>query len=363
MKIYPIPMVPGPVKVPAAVLDAYHIDYGSADIEPEFLELYNHTESQLQILLKTQNPIAIQTGEGMLSLWAALKSCISPGDRVLSIATGLFGYGIGEMAEQIGANVKTVGIGYDQTLSDLSEINAVLADFHPKMITVVHCETPSGTLNPLVGLSELKKKHNIPLLYVDAVSSIGGTPVNMDEWGIDLLLGGAQKCISATPAISFVAISDRACEIIDFMNYAGYDALKPFLTAQKDFYFPYTPHWQGLAALSTAVQLILNEGIDECYNRHSSIASMCRSSLVEYGYKLFPAENAQPSPTLTAVYVPEGMTWSTFDQRLRAEGLVVGGNYGPLKEKVFRIGHMGSQADIHLVKEALQILENVIKEI
>ena len=363
MKSYPIPMVPGPVKVPPSVLAAYQFDFGSADIELEFLDLYNQTETQLQTLLKTKNRIAIQTGEGMLALWGALKSCILPGDRVLAISTGLFGLGIGEMASQIRAKVKMINLRDDQTISDFAQIESAIIEFNPKMITVVHCETPSGTLNPIHTLGELKTKHNVPLLYVDAVASIGGAPVLTDEWSIDLLLGGSQKCLSAPPAISFVAMSEKAQEIINAVNYVGYDALKPFLTAQKDFYFPYTPHWQGMAALSTAVQLILDEGTDSCYRRHAKIAEYCRKRLSEIDYRLFPAQDAIPSPTVTAIYVPEGISWSELDHRFRQRGLVVGGNYGALAGKVFRIGHMGSQADMDLIERALVIAEKTIKKI
>ena len=106
MKTYPIPMVPGPVKVAQQVLDAYQINYGSADMEAEFLELYNQTEANLKTILSTQSQVVIQSGEGMLALWAALKSCLEPGDRVLSIATGVFGDGIGDVAASIDAVVR-----------------------------------------------------------------------------------------------------------------------------------------------------------------------------------------------------------------------------------------------------------------
>jgi aspartate aminotransferase-like enzyme len=155
LKTYPIPMVPGPVSVPAEVLQQYQVDYGSGDLEQDFLELYNRTEKNLQTIFATHNRIAIQSGEGMLALWGALKSCLVPGDRVLSIATGVFGYGIADMARSIGAEVRTIGLEYNQTLSDLAAVEEALSTFKPKMITVVHCETPSGTLNPLAELGRL----------------------------------------------------------------------------------------------------------------------------------------------------------------------------------------------------------------
>jgi aspartate aminotransferase-like enzyme len=359
MRTYPIPMVPGPVRVPPAVLDAYQVDYGSGDLEPEFLDLYNRTEENLKKILATQNTIAIMVGEGMLALWGALKSCIRPGERVLSIGTGVFGYGMGEMASSIGAEVKTVGTGYDETIHNWEEIERAIQEFKPKMITAVHCETPSGTLNPVARLGELKAAHGVPLLYVDAVASLGGVPVLTDEWHIDMLLGGSQKCLSAPPSMSFLSISPAAWEAIQEVKYPGYDALLPFQDAQKNFYFPYTPYWHGTAALNTGAELLLSEGLENVFRRHEQVSAYCRERLVEIGYELFPAPGAICSPTVTAVKVPEGITWPEFDPQLRQHGLVVGGSYGPLAGKVFRLGHMGSQADMLLVSQALDVLQAV----
>ena len=361
MKTYPIPMVPGPVKVPQEVLEAYLVNYGSSDIEPEFLELYNQAEANLKKVYATKNSMAILSGEGMIALWGALKSCIKPGDKVLCVGTGLFGFGVGEMAASIGAEVKTIGFEYDETIHDLPRIEEAIREFKPKMITAVHCETPSGTLNPLDGLGALKKKYEVPLFYVDAVASAGGAPVLTDEWFIDLALGGSQKCLSAPAGLSFLTISDKAWEIIDEVNYVGYDALKPFKTAQKDFYFPYTPYWHGIAALNTALELLLAEGLENSFKRHTEAAAFCREGLVNLGLELYPAADAVSSPTVTAVKVPERTTWPELDKKFREHGLAVGGNYGILAGKVFRLGHMGSQADKQIVSAALDVIEKVIK--
>lgn len=360
MKTYPIPMVPGPVSVPEEILQAFQMDYGSGDLESEFLELYNQTEANLQMIFQTTNKVAIQTGEGMLALWGALKSCIRPDDRVLSIATGVFGYGIAEMAEAIGANVQTVGLAYNQTISDWNEVERAILEFSPKMITAVHCETPSGTLNPLERLGELKRKHSVPLLYVDVVASLGGTPVSVDDWSIDLALGGTQKCLSAPANLAFVAVSEPAWEIIAEVNYPGYDALKPFRGAQEEFYFPYTPYWHGMEALKTATELLLKEGLQESFERHTKVAAYCRNQVEGLGLRLYPSKNAIPSPTVTAVYVPEGRSWEDLDARFREHGLVVGGSYGPLSGQVFRLGHMGSQAKLELVERAVSVIKGVV---
>ncbi len=359
METYPVPMVPGPTSVSPEVLEAYDKDYGSADIEPEYVNLYRSVSRDLQTILATRNPIVIMTGEGMLALWSALKSCLKPGDRVLSIATGVFGFGIADMAKAIGARVKTVDFPYNQTIHNWSAVEKAIAQFKPKMITAVHCETPSGTLNPIAEVGALKKKYDVPLLYVDAVASLGGTVVLTDEWHIDLCLGGTQKCLSLPPAMAFLSVSPTAWEIIDRVNYVGYDALKPFRNTPSVGGFPYTPYWHGLAAMQAGTRYLLNEGLTQCFARHQEVAEYCRRHLVEAGYTLFPAADAIPAPTVTAVNVPDATTWKDFDARLRMEGVVVGGSYGPLQGKVFRLGHMGIQAHLEVVEKAVKILRKV----
>jgi len=357
MKTYPIPMVPGPVQAHPAVLEAYRVDYGSADLEKDYIRLYTRTEANLKAILQTRSRVVIFLGEGMMALWGALKSSLLPGDRVLAIGTGVYGYGIGDMAASIGAEVRRVGLPYDQTLSDLTAVESAVTEFKPKMITVVHCETPSGTLNPIDGLGKLKQQMGVPLLYVDAVSSIGGAPVLPDEWHIDLCLGGAQKCLSALPDTCFLSVSSKAWEVIEKVNYVGYDAILPFKTAVEKHFFPYTPSWQATAGLNAGAEAILKEGLETCFNRHAEVAAYCRKRLIEIGYRLYPAPGAVPSPTVTAAYVPEGIAWSEFDLRLRRHGLVVGGSYGPIAGKAFRLGHMGTQADMGFGKQALDVLE------
>jgi aspartate aminotransferase-like enzyme len=363
MKTYPVPMVPGPVSVPAEVLQAYQANYGSADLEPEFLELYHQTESNLKQILNTQNRVAILSGEGMLALWGAMKSALQPGDRVLAVATGIFGYGIGDLARTTGAEVRTIGLEHDRTINNLDEIEQAIIEFKPKMITAVHCETPSGTLNPIDGLGQLKHKHGVPLLYIDAVASMAGAPVLTDDWHVDLMLGGTQKALSAPPGMCMVSISQTAWDIIDHVDYQGYDALKPFKEVNETGYFPYTPYWHGLASLYTATQMVLTEGLQNVFDRHESVAAQCRDRLGRIGLELFPAAGAVNSPTVTAVKVPTQISWVEFDSRLRQHGLVVGGNYGPLAGKVFRLGHMGTQANHALVEQALDVIEAVCNEL
>lgn len=358
MQTYDIPLVPGPVSIPEAVRAVYQIDYGSADMEDEFFALYRSCEAGLQTILGTSNDISIQTGEGMIALWAALKSVLAPGDRVLAVSTGLFGAGIGDMARAIGAEVETVGFG----LNDVAEADRVrdaARRFGPKLITAVHCETPSGTLNPLAELGAISREVDA-LYYVDFVASGGGVAVDVDAVHIDLGLLGSQKVLSLMPDLSMITVSPRAWSAIEAIDYAGYDALKPWRTAVDDRYLPYTHNWQAMAGLQVGIDLLLAEGTANAYRRHAEVATYCRQRLQAMGVTLFPANEAISSPTVTAANVPDGWGWPELDGMLRARGMVIGGNYGPLADRVFRIGHMGSQADRALVERGMDLLAEVL---
>lgn len=355
----PIPMIPGPTTVPPQVLAAMGRDYGSGQSEPEFLALYADVGRSLARLMETDNDVVLMTGEGMLALWAGLKSCLQPNDPVLCVSTGVFGEGMGEMAASIGCRVETVSLPFNSTIGDagsLERIDEAIRRFKPLMITAVHCETPSGTLNPLDGLGRLKQERGVPLLFVDAVASLGGAPARMDDWHIDLLLAGSQKCLSVPPSMSIIGVSPEAWRRMEAVNYSGYDSILPFRGVQAAGRCPYTPYWHGLAALRASLDLLEEEGREAVYARHESVARQCREGLRELGFELFPAPGAVASPTVTAAMIPSGKEWLSWRQALREKGLVVGGSFGPMAGKVFRLGHMGAQADAGLVAQALEVL-------
>jgi aspartate aminotransferase-like enzyme len=360
MEFYDIPLVPGPVTVPEEALAAYNRDYGAADLEPEFFELYDTTQDELRHIVDTENKIAIMTGEGMLALWGALKSCLIPGDRVMAIATGPFGHGISAMAEGITGELRVLAWEPDE-IADPAAVEDAIIEYQPKMVTAVHCETPAGTLNPIGEIGALIRKHEVPLFYVDAVSSAAGAPLAIDEWNIDLCLVGTQKCLSCPPDQAIITVSDHAWAAIDEVRYEGYDALAPWQFALEDRFFPYTLSWHATAALHAACQLVLDEGVENVIRRHARVAEMCRDRVWDMGLTLFPQWTIASSPTVTAVRVPDDLDWPSLDAALRERGVVVGGSWGALAGQVFRIGHMGTQADWGLVEAGLDALENVLQ--
>ena len=162
------------------------------------------------------------------------------------------------------------------------------------------------------------------------------------------------------PDLAMVTVSERAWAAVEETGYVGYDALKPWRAALGDRYFPYTHNWHALAGLSVALEMLLDEGLEEVYTRHADVAAYCRQRLHGMGIRLFPADEAFSSPTVTAAYVPDKWTWDALDAALRMNGMAVGGNYGDLAGKVFRIGHMGSQATLNLVRRGMDMLEMVL---
>ncbi len=355
----PLSMIAGPTYVPATLREVLSRDYGTN--EEDFLPLYAATNTLLAQIMGTKHDVITMTGEGMLALWAGLKSCLQAKDRVLSIGTGVFGDGIGDMAAGLGCEVQKISFAYNSTIHNLEHIEKTIQEFKPHMITAVHCETPSGTLNPLAELGALKQKHAVPLFYVDAVSSLGGAPVCMDAWHIDILLGGSQKCFSAPPNISILGLSPAAWHRAAEVNYAGYDALLPWKNVLQDRLCPYTPYPHGVAALHASLQALLAEGLENVFARHEKAASACREGLQNLGIDLWTDAKAINSPTVTAAMIPDGFTWEQWQQALADQGLAVAGSFGPMQGKVFRIGHMGSQAHTHLVEQCLQIIAKVMK--
>jgi aspartate aminotransferase-like enzyme len=262
------------------------------------------------------------------------------------------------MAQQIGADVKFATFEFDECI-DERKIREAVAEFRPKMITVIHCETPSGVINPLEEIGKIAKEFGA-LYYVDFVSSACGAPVRVDDWNIDFGLLGTQKALSTPPDLCAVTISQRAWEEIQRVKYVGYDALLPFKNALETKYFPYTHNWHGMAALNLALLKLQKEGMENVFKRHNEVAQYCRERLSRMGIKIYPKDARLCSPTVTAAYIPEGWKWSDFNRELRKHGVVVGGSYGKLDGVVFRLGHMGSQASIALVTQACNALETIL---
>ncbi|MBQ9388691.1 MAG: alanine--glyoxylate aminotransferase family protein [Synergistaceae bacterium] len=359
MESYKIGLVPGPVRVPHEIKSAWLNDYASPDLEREFFGLYRENQSLTQKLLHTENNIIITSGEAMSILWASLKCTLKPNDKLLAVSSGLFGDGFAEMARALGVNAEVCAFPYDE-VPDPDAVRKHALSFRPNVITAVHCETPSGTLTPcLAELGNIAGEIDA-LFVVDFVSGAGGAELDVDACRIDIGLLGSQKVLSMPPCLSLSSVSKRAWNIIEDVNYSGYESYLGWRNVPDEHYTPYTHDWAAMKALNISLNMLHSEGINSVIERHENTARLCRDMGRETGLRLFPKSESFCSPTVTAFYVPEKFSWPEFDGALREKGLAVGGNYGKLAGRVFRVGHMGSQADPELVIEGMRIIREVV---
>jgi len=353
----PLIMTPGPTYVDEEVRAALAKPITNPDIDSDFYEYYQNTCSKLQKLMNTENQVLILSGEGILGLEAACASLIEPGDKVLCIDNGIFGNGFGDFAKIYGAEVSYFKADYRKAIN-LQELEEFLENNHDfKVATLVHCETPSGITNPVDKLCLLLKKHGI-ITVVDSVSAIGGERLETDKWGMDIVLGGSQKCLSAPPGLTFLSISQAAWEVI-LNRKAPIASFYCNLANWKDWYekqwFPYTQPISDIYGLRVAVERWLEE--NNPIDRHAKLANAVRESLVSGGLELYPLDGF--SNTVTTINIPKGVSYQDiYDQMLKDHNIMITGAFGFLKDKVIRIGHMGEnchEEKLYLTLKALDL--------
>ncbi|MCL9818482.1 pyridoxal-phosphate-dependent aminotransferase family protein [Natronocalculus amylovorans] len=350
---------PGPTAVPPEVRDIMAQPQPNPDLDPTFGETYAQLTADLQTVYNTDHDIVVLGGEGILGLEAAVASIVEPGDRVLCISNGRYGDGFADFVTAYGGEPTLISAPYDSGY-DLDAIEnavaAAAADGAPfTAATMVHCETPTGTLNDLTPVLELLKEHTI-LSIVDAVSSVGGTPVPTDR--IDICLGGSQKCFSAPPGLTTAAISDHAWEQMEKRNPTSlYTNFLPWKDVSEGF--PYTHLDVLVSALAVAVDRIVTEGVENVYDRHTEAADRCRERGSELRLPLYP-DTERSSPTVTAFYLPGNAT-SIQKEVAESEEIVLATGLGELEDDILRIGHMGYNADVSKVDQVMDAIANIIE--
>ena len=357
----PLIMTPGPTYVHEDVRRAMSKEITNPDLDLDFYEFYKETCELFKKLFKTDQEILILNGEGILGLEAACASLIEKDDKVLCIDNGIFGNGFADFAKIYGGAVTYYKCDYRRAVS-VEELEKYLADNHDfKVATLVHCETPSGITNPVQSLCPLLKKHGI-ITVVDSVSAIGGEELKADEWGMDIVLAGSQKCLSSTPGLTIASISEKAWSII--LNRKQpvtgfYCNLGIWRNWYKNKWFPYTQPISDIYALREAVERILREG--NSIERHKTTAEAVRNSLVGSGLELYPLDGF--SNTVTTVLIPEGINFSElYGEMLTEHNVMIAGAFDYLKDKVFRIGHMGENCREEKVYLTLKALNSVLRK-
>lgn len=356
--------MPGPSNVRENVRQARSIKTTNPDVDVDFVEFYKNTCDKMAKIISTKNDVYILSGEGILGLEAACASLTEKDDRVLVIDNGVFGKGFEDFVTMYGGEAVLFSKCYKKAI-DVEELERFLEKDHDfKYATIVHCDTPTGVLNDLSKICPLLKKYNI-LTVVDSVAGMVGEKLLVDEWQIDMVLGGSQKAISAQPGLSIVSVSEdakntmknRKSKIIGF-----YCNLTIWENYYEQKYFPYTMPISDIISLDRALENILEEGIENTIKRHERIAKATREALKEYGGELFL--NSGYSNTVTALVIPESIGALNLTKYIGEKyNTIIGTSLGEYVDKLLRIGHMGENAKLDKIIYILDILDNSLKDL
>ena len=355
---------PGPTRVRENVRLEIAKETTNPDIDVEFCEFYKNTCKKMASILNTENDVYILSGEGILGLEAACASLTEPGDKVLVIDNGIFGRGFDDFVKMYGGEVVYFSGDYTKEI-DIEELEKFLQkenDF--KYATVVHCDTPTGVLNDLSKICPLLKGYNI-LTVVDSVAAMVGEEIRVDDWQIDIALGGSQKAISAPTGLTIVSISEdaknsmknRKMPIVGF-----YLNLTIWEKYYENKWFPYTMPINEIIGLDRAIDNILEEKLENVLARHEKIASATRKAFTEYGLKLYLESGY--SNTVTAVEIPENIgALNLTKHMLEKYNTLVSTSLCDYKDKLLRIGHMGENANLEFIIYVLNVIDRSLKDL
>lgn len=336
----------GPTAASPATLAAlgspitYHYD-------PVFLEAFRRTEAKVGQLFQTQNEIILLQGEAVLGLEAAARSLVRPGMRVLNLASGVFGKGMGTRLKALGADVAELEVAYN----DVVDPGAVAdyLDAHPgiELVALVHSETPSGTLHDCSAIGPIARAHGAVTL-VDAVSSLGGVPFEVDAWQLDVCVAGPQKCLAGPPGIALVSVSDAAWKMIEANPDAPRASYLSLLDWRERWHgegrFPFTPLVNDINGLEAACDQLLEEGLEAAFARHHRAGAACRAGVRAMGLEIWPRTEEIAAACVTAIKVPDGIDHEAVRAHARANyGVMI--SHGQGAGNLVRIGHMGPSAN------------------
>lgn len=333
---------PGPTPIPKKVQLAMNQEMISHRTE-EFVRLYQETTNRVKPIFGTAQEILLLPSGGTAALEAAAINTVSPGEEVVVITVGAFGNYFVSICEKYGFKVHKLEKSWGEacTEADLTEFLKPLSNI--KAVFATYNETSTGILNPIEKLAEVVRAHTDALFIVDGVSCIGGAPAEMDQWGIDILVTGSQKAMMLPPGLALLSVSERAWKVIEGTNKPAYylDLLSYREWASKGM-TPNTPAISLIMGLSAVCDLIDEEGgFAQSVARHELMKNMVREAMRALSIGLLTSDE-YASPTITAIFAPEGIEVSSFIGHLKEKyHLDFAGGLGHLQGKIFRFGHMG----------------------
>lgn len=359
-------MGPGPSNAYPRVLAAGALPL-LGHLQTEFYEIMDDVKAGVQYLFQTENEWSFGiSGTGMAAMEAAAINLLEVGDVALVGVNGFWGARLADIAERNGSVAKRIVKPMGQVVT-LEEIEQGLKEHKPKIVFLTYGESSGGTAQPLQGVGELCHKYGA-LLLVDSVAIVGGAPLFMDEWNIDVLYTGAQKVLGAPPSVSPIAFSQRAR-----------DAIAARKTRVRSFYFDaaelanywgcdegprryhHTGMISGVYALRESLSLLAEKGLEKSWEEHAACSQLLYDGLEKLGLGLLVQDKSIRNPCVTVIRVPEGVDWKKVsDHAMNKHKLEIAGGFGELAGKVWRIGVMGYNCTPQKVDTTLNVLKEAL---
>lgn len=355
-------MGPGPSDVSARVLRALAAPT-LGHLDPLYLKIMDQTRDLLRKVFQTSNEMTLAiSGTGSAGMEACVCNLVEPGDEMIVCVAGVFGGRMKDVAQRYGATVHTIEVPWGSHVEP--ERIADLLKAHPrtKIVGLVHAETSTGMHQPLEEISEIVHQHNA-LFLVDAVTSLGGINLPVDQLRIDACYSGTQKCLSCPPGLSPVTFSKSAIEAMDRRKskvtswYLDMSMLRSYWGSDRAYH--HTAPINMTYALREALEIIVEEGLQKRIARHTKHHRMLRAGLDAMGINYIPTHSLT---TLNAIHIPEGVDDAKVRRRLLEEyGIEIGAGLGPFKGKAWRIGLMGDSSSRRNVVLVLSALESILR--
>ncbi len=363
----------GPIQVPSRVLlgpgpSNAHPDVLKAlaqppvgHLDPFYIDLMGEVQQLLRYAWQTNNRLTLpMSGTGSAAMEATIANCVEPGDKVLVALKGYFGHRLADMADRYKATVEIIQKPWGEAFS-LDELEIALKEHRPAILAMVHAETSTGVCQPMDGVGELCRKYDC-LLLLDTVTSLGGVPLFIDDWGVDLAYSCSQKGLSCPPGLGPFTISPRAEEKLNNRSgkvpnwYLDVSLLNKYWGSDRVYH--HTAPVNMNFGIREALRLLAEEGLENAWERHLVNAQKLWEGLERLGLKLHVEESLR-LPTLTTVTIPKGVDGKAFSSHLLLNyGVEIGGGLGDLAGKVWRIGLMGYNSSSENVDLILNLFES-----
>ncbi len=355
----------GPCNVHPRVLNAMS-QQTIGHLDEQFAQISKEIKYMLQRIFQTKNELTLAiSGSGSAGMETCMVNLLEPEDEVLICINGVFGNRLADMAERCQAKVIRVEVPMGEIIKP-EHIEQALKTCQPKLITIVHAETSSGVLQPLEEIGKIAKEANI-LFVVDAVASFSGIEIKMDDWNIDAIYAATQKCLGAPPGMSPISFSQKAIDVILKRKTKVQSwlldvlILKDLMTAGKRSH-AYTSPVSNTYALYEALLMVMEEGLENRYERHQEMHILLEDSLKKTGFE-FIVKPAYKLPFVNVIKIPKGIDDVVFRKELKQNyGIEIAGGLGKYVGKVWRIGLMGEGCREDSIQLLLNAMQSILKK-